>query len=133
MGHPSNRLYNRYYIHHVNKLTKKWTEGRPFSTIYEYDAMVTAPRWGFESPSDYYKNSSSCYKLDQIKHPCNILFAADDPFINHENCVNFKRSSAVNIWISPHGGHMGFFGWSGKEHGYYWLDKLLLNWISEKF
>lgn len=133
MAQPINNLYNRYYMHHLEKLTKEWTQGKPFSTIYEFDELVTAPKWGFENPSAYYKDSSSCYKLAKIKHPCNILLAADDPFINFRSCVNSERSSAVKVWVSEHGGHMGFFGWADKEHGYYWLDKLLLKWVSEKF
>lgn len=130
MAHPMNALYNRYYMHHVDKLTRKWTAGKPFSNIYEYDEIVTAPCWGFKDPQEYYKNSSSYDKLEQIKHRCNILFAADDPFINHETGIRSKRSSSVNVWLSQHGGHMGFFGWANKEHGYYWLDNLLFQWIA---
>lgn len=133
MSKPINNLYNRYFIHHIEKVTKEWTKGRPFSTIYEFDEIVTAPKWGFESPSEYYQKSSSCFKLSQIEHACHILLAQDDPFINYRTCLNAKKSAAVQVWLSRYGGHMGFFGWSDKEHRYYWLDKLLLNWISGKF
>lgn len=133
MAEPANLLYNRYYMHHLDKLTKKWTGGRSFSNIYEYDEIVTAPKWGFENPQKYYEQSSSRHRLCDIRNPCHILLAEDDPFINPRTCLNSKRSSDVNIWLSKHGGHMGFFGWVDKEHGYYWLDKLLLNWINEKF
>lgn len=133
MAQPINNLYNRYYMYHLDKLTKQWTEGRPFSSIYEFDELVTAPKWGFANPTDYYKSSSSRYVLEKIQHPCHILLAEDDPFINHHTCLASARSDAIKIWVSKHGGHMGFFGWADKEYGYYWLDKLLLNWISEKF
>lgn len=129
MARPINHLYNRYYMHHVDKLAREWTQGRPFSTIYEYDKIVTAPRWGFASPSDYYQKSSSCFLLEKIRHPCRILFAADDPFINYRTGIKVKKSAAVKVWISKHGGHMGFFGWAGKEHGYHWIDQLLLEWL----
>lgn len=127
MERPVNHLYNRYYMHHLEKFTKEWTEGKPFSTIYEFDRIVTAPRWGFESPSAYYKASSSYDKLAKIQFPCHILLAADDPFINFRSCVDSERSSAVKIWMSEYGGHMGFFGWADKDHRYYWLDKFLLS------
>ncbi|HEV8052167.1 MAG TPA: alpha/beta fold hydrolase [Parachlamydiaceae bacterium] len=133
MALPINNLYNRYYMYHLDKLTKQWTEGRPFSSIYEFDELVTAPKWGFKSPAEYYKSSSSCYKLGLIQHPCHILLAEDDPFINHNTCLGAQRSDSTKIWVSKYGGHMGFFGWADKEYGYYWLDRLLLNWISEKF
>lgn len=132
MAQPTNNFYNRYYMYHLERLTKEWTEGRPFSTIYEFDEIVTAPRWGFNNPEEYYKASSSRYKLAHIRHACHILFAQDDPFINHKTCLESKRSDTVNVWLTKYGGHMGFFGWGGKDHGYFWLDKLLLDWITEK-
>jgi uncharacterized protein len=133
MAKPINHLYNRYYMYHLAKFTKDWTDGKSFSTIYEFDQIVTAPRWGFESPHEYYIDSSSCYKLGKIQHPCHILLAADDPFINFRSCTESKRSASVKIWLSEYGGHMGFFGRSDKEHGYFWLDKLLLQWVSGQF
>lgn len=132
MARPANNLYNRYYMYNLDRLTRVWTKGRPFTTIYEFDEMVTAPKWGFKSPQEYYQASSSRYKLGHIHHACHILFAEDDPFINHSTCLNSARSDAVKVWVSKHGGHMGFFGWAGKEHSYFWLDKLLLDWVSEK-
>lgn len=127
MARPTNQIYNRYYMHHLAKATKEWTEGKLFSTIYEFDNIVTAPRWGFESPAAYYKDSSSYDKLTKIRYPCHILLAADDPFINFRTCADSERSEAVKVWVSEHGGHMGFFGWADKDHRYYWLDKFLLN------
>lgn len=132
MARPVNHLYNRYYMHHLANFTKEWTQGQSFSTIYEFDQIVTAPQWGFSSPAAYYQDSSSCNRLTKIKHPCHILLAADDPFINFRSCTESARSASVKVWLSDHGGHMGFFGWPDKEHGYYWLDKLLLQWVSER-
>lgn len=132
MARPTNQVYNRYYMYYLEKLTKQWTNGRPFSNVYEFDEIVTVPIWGFKNPHEYYQNSSSRYKLSHIKHACHILFAEDDPFINHKVCLDSKRSDMTNIWLSKYGGHMGFFGWADKEHGYFWLDRLLLDWISSK-
>jgi len=131
MALPINQLYNRYYMYHLDKLTKIWTQGRPFKSIYEFDKIVTAPKWGFKSPHEYYKQSSSCYKLKEIQHPCHIVLTKDDPFINHLTCLEAKRSDLVKIWLAEYGGHMGFFGWVDKEHGYFWLDKLLLKWVAD--
>ena len=130
MARPINHLYNRYYMHHLDKLTKKWTLGHQFSNIFEFDKLVTAPIWGFSSPSEYYKKSSSGFLLDKIVHPCHILLCADDPFINYRTCLDFKRSQAVKIELSSYGGHMGFLGWADKEHGYYWLDHHLFKLIN---
>lgn len=132
MARPINHLYNRYYMYNLDRLTKQWTNGRPFSTIYEFDEIVTAPQWGFKNPQEYYQASSSCSKLAYIQHPCHILFAQDDPFIDYKVCLQSEQSKCINIWLSKYGGHMGFCGWAGKEHGYFWLDKVLLSLVSNK-
>lgn len=132
MARPINHLYNRYYMYNLDRLTKQWTCGRPFRSIYEFDEMVTAPTWGFKNPHEYYIASSSRHKLAHIQHRCHIIFAQDDPFIDYTICLNSKRSNSINVWLSKYGGHMGFFGWADKEHGYFWLDRLLLSWVSNK-
>ncbi|MEI8365756.1 MAG: alpha/beta fold hydrolase [Parachlamydiaceae bacterium] len=129
MSQPSNRLYNRYYMHQLEAITNTGKSARSFSTIYEFDSLVTVPNWGFSTPEEYYRQSSSRYMLSMIQVPCHILLSIDDPFINHLSCLNVPRSSSVNIWLSEHGGHVGFFGWVDEEHRYYWLDSLLLKWL----
>jgi len=131
IGQPSNILYNRYYMRQLERVAKRWIKNKTLSNIFEYDNMITAPQWGFQSAADYYRKCSSCFLLPNIKHPCHLLFSADDPFINYKSSLVEPMSSFVNIWLSPFGGHMGFFGWTGKNHGCYWLDSILLKWISE--
>lgn len=130
---PKNRLYNLYYMRQLEKLAEKWTKGKPFSTIYEFDEIVTAPNWGFKDPAEYYEISSSKTKLQKIHHPCHILFARDDPFVNYKICTESKLSPDVSVWIAPKGGHMGFFGWTEENHKFYWMDSVLLRWIEGHF
>jgi uncharacterized protein len=132
MARPTNTLYNRYYMYNLDRLTKPWTKGRPFKNIYEFDELVTAPTWGFNNPQEYYTAASSRHKLAHVKHTCHILFAEDDPFIDHKLCLNSKRSDTINVWLSKYGGHMGFLGWADQEHGYFWLDKLLLDFTEKQ-
>lgn len=128
---PKNLIYNKYYMHEIEKQAKEWIKGRPFGTIFEYDAMITAPIWGFKGPYDYYEKAS-CYALiSRIKLPCHILFAEDDPFIDPSLIYYLKPQSTTRIWLSKYGGHMGFIGWSDVEHGYYWLDSQIHKWIAE--
>lgn len=133
MSKPKNHLYNLYYMKQLEKLTKRWTKGRPFSTIYEFDEMITAPNWGFKDPAEYYEDSSSKTKLQKIHLPSHILFAKDDPFVDYTTCTESKLSPDITIWMAPQGGHMGFFGWAEDNHRYYWLDSVLLKWIEDRF
>jgi hypothetical protein len=131
LSRPNHQFYNKYYIRHLAEQTAPWTGHLTFSTIYEYDQLVTAPNWNFKSPNDYYKKCSSRYFLPMIKHPCRIIFTADDPFIDYRCCIDEEIPGDVSFWISDHGGHMGFFGWSDATHKYYWLDYWLFNWLDE--
>lgn len=131
LARPENRWYNLYYMRSLEQQAVQWTDGRPFSTLYEYDSVVTAPRWGFEGAFDYYQQCSSRFFLQKIRHPCRILFSADDPFIDYTSSLGLPLPSCVKIFLTQYGGHLGFFGWSGRDHYYFWMDNLLFKWIEE--
>lgn len=126
---PSNRLYHRYYLNHLISQGERWTKGRKIDTLYEFDNMVTAPSWGFTDANDYYRKSSSCFHIPNIKHPCYLLLTADDPFIDYRQILKVSLPEWVKVNLSKHGGHMGFLGWAGGGHRCFWMDQLLLNWV----
>ena len=107
---PSNHIYNRYFLRNLTRQARHWTNGHSFATIYEFDSLVTAPQWGFESAADYYRQCSSRFVLPAIKHPCHLIFAADDPFVDYTHSLDQALPAHVNVWLSPKGGHLGFLG-----------------------
>lgn len=129
LAHPANRLYNQHYMRHLAQQAKRWIAGRPFSNLYEFDCLVTAPYWGFQGAFDYYQQSSSRFVLQQIQHPCRILFSIDDPFVDYKSSLELPLPSCVKISVTSCGGHLGFLGWSGRKHYYFWMDHILLKWI----
>lgn len=131
LSRPLNRMYHQYYMRNLEQQARRWTEGRPFTSLYDFDNMVTAEQWGFKGAFDYYQQCSSRFVLPKIQNSCRILFAADDPFIDYHSGLALPLPENVKISLSPHGGHMGFLGWTGHEHYYFWLDDILLKWISE--
>ena len=130
LSSPANLLYNRYFMYNIELQTQRWTQGKSFSTMYEFDKLVTAPLWGFDGPQDYYKKCSSLSVLPNIAHTCHLIYAADDPFIDYKVCLTARLPDCVHVWLSEHGGHMGFIGWTDEEHRYYWLDRALLDCIN---
>ena len=124
-----NKLYHRYYVRGLRKLCSHWLGNRKISSITDFDNAVTAPCWGFEDAQDYYQQCSSYLFLPRIRNTCHILFSRDDPFIDYRHVLQKFHSPSIKIWLSQYGGHMGFLGWAGKEHRYYWLDSFLLDWI----
>ena len=129
LSHSSNRLYHRYYLNQLRQQGKRWIGNLSINSLYDFDNLITAPQGGFMNASDYYAKCSSRFYLSRIQHPCQILFAADDPFIHYQSALEIPLSASTQIKISPQGGHMGFLSWTGLKHRYFWLDQILLKWI----
>ena len=141
LKNPANNAYQRYFM----KLLKDDIEERKrlfpdekyvniFSgmTFLEYDEIYTAPAFGFSSAYDYYEKSSSKNFISDITIPCNILLSRDDPLVSTKSLDDITIPSNVWVYTTNFGGHMGYVGTPGSSRGYYWLDNLLLEWISEK-
>jgi predicted alpha/beta-fold hydrolase len=120
-------LYHNYFVKLVSEQAKPWLKN-PVRTMYEYDNQVIAPLWGFAGAEEYYKKSSSIYYLPNIQHPCHLIFAEDDPFVS-QDIIKAVYGMPVELFITKHGGHMGFLGNTSKEHNYHWLDQQLFSWI----
>lgn len=126
----SNLLYNQYYVKGLRRLGERWIGKEPIRSIVDFDHAVTAPQWGFKDAFDYYKQCSSCFLLPKISVPCNLIFSADDPFIDYRTALKHPLLPTTKVSLSQYGGHMGFLGWSGHEHRYFWLDHHLLSLVS---
>ena len=124
-----NMLYQRYYLDLMLKQTSRWTKGHEIGSLYEYDTLITAPIWGFSTATDYYRYSSSRYHLHNIAHPCYLLLASDDPFVDYKQLTQLSLPSCVQVALCQNGGHMGFLGWTDTSHRYFWLDNHLIDWI----
>ena len=129
LRHPSNHLYHRYYVKGLKAASSRWIGKQSVRSIYDYDHVVTAPQWGFRDPEDYYQQCSSKFVLSDIRQTSHLIFAADDPFVDYRVVLQSPLSSKIKIWLSTYGGHMGFWGWAGKEHRYHWLDPVLLKMV----
>ena len=126
---PTNQRYHRYFVKGLHKLLNHPNNNYFFSSLFDFDRQITAPQWGFQDPHDYYQKCSSRYFLPSIRHACHLLFAADDPFIDYRSLLELSLAPSVKTWVSPHGGHVGFLGWAGREHRWFWMDRQLMHWI----
>lgn len=129
LSKPRNRLYHRYYLDQLVSQGQRWTKGREINSLYEFDNTVTAPTWGFKDASEYYAKSSSRSHIPNIKHSCYLLFTADDPFVDYQQILKISIPSWVKVYLCKKGGHMGFLGWAGMAHRYFWLDQLIMDWV----
>ncbi|KGG15557.1 MULTISPECIES: alpha/beta fold hydrolase [unclassified Prochlorococcus] len=148
-----NKLYQTWLLHRLVKQTLADPFGvnekeRDFliksnswnnlitSSIREFDAAITAPRWGFRDVDDYYKQASPLNalllnKLD-IMPKTLLIHSVDDPWVPwepfkhlYEN-VRFKNpSTKLEFLLTNHGGHNGFHGLSGC-----WGDDVVQRWLT---
>lgn len=140
LGAPENGLYERYFYkllradvyfrHKKFKDLPKIHLPRDLK-LYEFDQLYTAPFCGFSNAIDYYDKCSSAHMISEIDIPCRILLAEDDPIISHHSLDIYKLPSNVEIYKTKKGGHMGYLGKYKDKKGMYWLDYLLLDWVSE--
>ncbi len=124
----SNQIYHQYFLKSVVE-QGKWFQGQTFHSIYEMDSKVTAPMWGYKSAIDYYHVCSCKRYLPGIRVPTQILFAADDPFIDYRPIEEVSLHPSTKIYLTEKGGHMGFFGKPGRNLDCFWMDQLLISWV----
>lgn len=120
-----NKLYHNYYLKNVLKQAATWVSSE-ISTLYEFDDKITAPLWGFNNASEYYRNCSCYAILQKINCESHLIFAKDDPFISSQLLDNMIHLSHVHPWLTQYGGHMGFVG--SLTSRMQWLDHVLLDW-----
>lgn len=128
---PRNHLYQRYYVRGLRKLGARWLNNQRVRSILEFDNAVTAPQWGFKDGADYHQQCSSYPLLPKVQVDSRLLFAEDDPFIDYRPLLHTNLPASMKLWLTPYGGHMGFLGWAGREHRYFWMDKFLLDFLQK--
>lgn len=100
-------------------------------SLAQFDELYKVPLCGFTDAKEYYKQCSAKYYVEDIKIPCRVLFAEDDPFIPH-NCLDDRQlPSNVEVFKTERGGHMGYLGYPRSLRGFRWLDSLMLEWIED--
>lgn len=133
-------MYERYFyrrlrknVHELHNLFKDLPRvNLPLNLkLTEFDEVYTVPRTGFSSLHDYYTKCSSVNYVNQIHTPCKILFSEDDPIVFHQALDGLILPSHIEVFKTKKGGHMGYLGNPAHPNGFYWLDSVLVDWISE--
>lgn len=101
-------------------------------SFWDYDDKVVARLHGFAGVEDYYQHASSGQYLFNVKHPCLILQASDDPFMTPE-VVPSKDELSPNIEfeLSENGGHVGFIAGSVPGRPEYWLELRISSFLQQ--
>lgn len=144
LGQGWNRMYDRTFVRNLLRDVRRRrrhvvglrdTDGcrRPRS-LYEFDAMFTAPLGGFANVDDYYRRSSSFDELDQIAVPTWVLFSEDDPLIPTDVYRLASFSSSTQVFATQAGGHLGYLaaGSASSDADWHWMDWRVVDWITQE-
>ena len=102
---------------------------KKLNTFHAFDGGYTAPIHGFHSADDYYRKSSARQFLNKVKTPTLIIHALDDPFMTDEVLPDQTEiSSAIELEVYPHGGHVGFVSGSLSKPKY-WLEERVMEFF----
>jgi predicted alpha/beta-fold hydrolase len=121
MMRPRNRLYHHYILGLmkveatgegavVSAAQRAAIMGAP--TVWDYDDVFIAPRYGFASAQDYYERCRPTRFMSGIRVPTLILSAMDDPWIPGALYSGYDWASnrSLTPLLPEHGGHVGFHG-----------------------
>jgi uncharacterized protein len=142
---PRNHLYRRVLLRGLIRQTLADRPGESMArilpsirTIRQFDAVVTAPRWGYESVDQYYLQTSPHLKLikGDCLPACLLLHAQDDPWVPAEAVKALKRQSPArfDFCLPRQGGHNGFHGVDGRpgSRQLSWADRWVVGWLAQR-
>lgn len=142
LSQGANRFYDKRFVrslmNHVRKNPRfacRITEKLPKS-LYEFDAMFTAPLGGFSSVDEYYSFASSTHDLPKINIPTILLAAEDDPIVPAKIYDDAPFTDVVRVHRVAGGGHLGFLASKScrTEHDdrdWHWMDWRVIQWIRQ--
>jgi predicted alpha/beta-fold hydrolase len=86
-------------------------------TVWDYDDVFIAPRYGFASAEDYYERCRPTRFMAGIRVPTLVMSALDDPWI--PGALYREYDWASNASLTPllpdSGGHVGFHGVGSRQ------------------
>ena len=79
-------------------------------TVSEWDALATAPAFGFHDVWHYYEDQSAINRVHSLHHPTLVAASPYDPMIPSQGFERLAARGPDNLhayWI-PYGGHIFF-------------------------
>ncbi|TCZ57190.1 alpha/beta fold hydrolase [Roseicella aquatilis] len=89
---------------------------RDSRSVQEFEARVTAPRFGYPSYAVFCEVNRPAAVLPQIRVPTLLLMAADDPLVPLDSMEGIAWADCPAVLPLPvsGGGHCGFYDWRAE-------------------
>lgn len=139
LGRRENFLYSRRFLRALKRKIEIRARQAPelystehlskIRTIYEFDDFYTARLFGFGTADNYYRTQSSNQFLEKIRVPALVITAKDDPLVPFAvyDHPAFRENPCLKLLAVEHGGHLGFIA-RGRPR--FWLDEIVIDWIT---
>ena len=103
-------------------------------TVREFDAVYTAPYFGFRSAEDYYYRASAMRVVDRIRVPALIITSEDDPFVPAQPFQDPRVTGnpCIDLRVCSHGGHCGFVGPRSALDDGYWAENQIVDFVDQR-
>jgi len=144
ISRPRNLLYQRYLVRGLIHQTladpqaieqDTTTALAQVRTIRDFDAVITAPRWGYADVDRYYREASP---FDRIRGgsglpPMLLIHALDDPWVPADSAVALASQlpPTMDVCLPERGGHNGFHG-RGDPSLSSWADRRVAAWLAQR-
>ena len=136
------KFYQRLLLKRMKKAVRRkfnphtaafdWHRAMNARTFGDFDDAITAPLHGFTGKDEYYDRCSSMGFLADIQCPTLIINAIDDPFMTPAAIRELSRiSEAVQLELSPHGGHVGFIDGGTPWKPTYYLPSRIIEFLDQ--
>ncbi|MCA9036948.1 MAG: alpha/beta fold hydrolase [Planctomycetaceae bacterium] len=127
--------FTRQLLSHVAE-SPLWRNDLPLATmkslprtLHEFDDAYTAPASGYESAQHYYEAASAIGVIPDIRVHTSILASQDDPMVRTSALQRSPLPPNVRLYVTQHGGHLGFIGRRGVDPDRRWMDWRVIDWL----
>ncbi len=148
INHPGGRQLEQAITRQLKKLAQRIDQLHPdaidpdalarVKSIWTFDQELVIGRLGFASVEAYYAASSPLPLLPELQKKTLILYAADDPMFDPTLVPDLEAACAANpaidLVVTPHGGHVGYISSkAGQAQAHdldpWWAWNRVLAWI----
>jgi predicted alpha/beta-fold hydrolase len=141
------RFYQKFFMNSLRRKALEKAERFPdlapadeisrLRTLADFDNLITGPLHGFRDAQDYYQQSSSLPRLENIRLNTLLLSAVDDPMLPPEVLDEVRdvarRNPNLTLEFVEKGGHAGFIAGSWPWRPFYYAEYRVGEFFAEQF